>query len=70
MSAGRCVKFFEPIDVRLIEHRWETARTSNNDEMLGKAGLDEAFGSRMKCWGRQAWMRLLVLAAEQGSRQG
>ena len=49
MSAGKCVKFFEPVDVRLIEHRWETARTSNNDEMLGKAGLDEAFGSRMKC---------------------
>lgn len=40
LSAGRCVKFFEPIDVSLIEHRRETAGTSNSDEMFGKSSLD------------------------------
>lgn len=40
LSAGRCVKVSEPIDVSVIEHRRETAGASNNDEMFGKSTLD------------------------------
>lgn len=40
LSAGRCVKFFEPIDVSLIEHRRETAGTSNSNEIFGKSSID------------------------------
>lgn len=45
LSAGRCVKCFEPIDASLIEHRRETVGTSNNDEMLGSQVWIKVFGS-------------------------
>lgn len=39
LSHVKCVEFFEPIGVNLIESQVETAGSSNGDEMFAKSGF-------------------------------